>query len=98
MKTEHAIDWRKSAAEIQADFKAACKQRDDLRTALEKARCSLAIYARTDKAAKKATSDIDTAIAIASVKSYGKPEKTAETEVPAIVFYPAGSLGEEVEP
>lgn len=38
--------------------------------------------------------------AIARVKSYGQPEKQAKTEtsVPAIVFFPAGSLGEEVEP
>lgn len=35
---------------------------------------------------------------IASVKSHSKPEKPAETEVPAIVFFPYGSLGEEVEP
>lgn len=35
--------------------------------------------------------------AIASVKCYGQPEKSAKTEVPAIVFYPAGSLGEEIE-
>lgn len=33
----------------------------------------------------------------ASVKSYGKPEKSAKTEVQSIVFFPAGSLGEEIE-
>lgn len=35
-----------------------------------------------------------------AVKCYGQPEKQAETEttVPAIVFFPAGSLGEEVAP
>jgi len=33
----------------------------------------------------------------ASVKSYGKPEKSAKTEVQSIVFSPAGSLGEEIE-
>jgi hypothetical protein len=32
------------------------------------------------------------------VKSYGKPEKSAEIEVPAIISYPTGSLGEEVAP
>lgn len=35
--------------------------------------------------------------AIADDKCYGQAEKQAKTEVPAIVFYPAGSLGEEVE-
>lgn len=37
--------------------------------------------------------------AIASAKRYGQPEKQAknETNVPAIVFYPAGSLGEAIE-
>jgi len=38
--------------------------------------------------------------AIASVKgvqSHGQPEKKPETSAPAIVFFPAGSLGEEVE-
>lgn len=32
-----------------------------------------------------------------AVKCYGQAEKQAKTEVPAIVFYPDGSLGEEVE-
>jgi hypothetical protein len=38
--------------------------------------------------------------AIASAKSYGHPDKSAENEttIPAIIFYPAGSLGEEVAP
>ena len=31
------------------------------------------------------------------VKGYGQPEKSAKTEVPAIVFFPSGSLGEDVE-
>lgn len=30
-------------------------------------------------------------------KSHGQPEKQPETNVPAIVFFPAGSLGEEVD-
>lgn len=34
----------------------------------------------------------------AEEESYGQAEKSAKTEVPAIVFYPAGSLGEEVAP
>jgi hypothetical protein len=29
MKTEHAIDWRKTANEIQADYEAVCQQRDE---------------------------------------------------------------------
>lgn len=32
-----------------------------------------------------------------AVKCYGKPEKSAKTEVQSIVFFPAGSLGEEIE-
>ena len=40
MKTEHSIDWRKTAAEIQADYEAVCQQRDEHRdgrlAALEK--------------------------------------------------------------
>jgi hypothetical protein len=35
----------------------------------------------------------------AAAQSYGEPEKSAETEsAPAIVFFPSGSLGEEVTP
>lgn len=29
MKTEHAIDWRKTAAEIQDDYERVCKERDE---------------------------------------------------------------------
>ena len=29
MKTEHAIDWRKTAAEIEADYSALCMDRDE---------------------------------------------------------------------
>lgn len=29
MKAEHAIDWRKTAAEIQDDFERVCKERDE---------------------------------------------------------------------
>lgn len=36
MKTEHAIDWSKTAAEIQDDYELACKQRDELLAAVEK--------------------------------------------------------------
>lgn len=38
-------------------------------------------------------------VATASVKCYGQPEKQPKTEtaVPAIVFYPAGSLGETID-
>jgi len=32
-----------------------------------------------------------------AVKCYGQPEKSAKTEVQSIVFFPAGSLGEEIE-
>lgn len=43
--------------------------------------------------------DVDDALhaTLDRVKCYGQPEKTAknETTVPAIVFYPAGSLDEE---
>lgn len=37
---------------------------------------------------------------LANFSGHGQPEKIAETEtsVPALVFYPAGSLGEEVAP
>lgn len=31
-----------------------------------------------------------------AAESHGQPEKQPETSVPALVFYPAGSLGEEV--
>lgn len=38
--------------------------------------------------------------AVTGTKCHGQQEKQAETEttVPALVFFPAGSLGEEVEP
>lgn len=46
-------------------------------------------------------SDVDDALhaALAKAKCYVQPEKTAksETTVPAIIFYPAGSLGEAIE-
>ena len=29
MKTEHAIDWRKTAAEVEADYSALCMDRDE---------------------------------------------------------------------
>jgi hypothetical protein len=96
MKTEHAIDWRKSAAEIQADFEAVCKQRDELLAALEKVTAKLAWLNSDDCGHIMALTDEAEAI-ISSAKGYGRPEKTAKTEVQAIVFYPAGSLGEEVE-
>lgn len=36
---------------------------------------------------------------LAQAKEFGWPEKPSrETSVPALIFYPAGSLGEEVEP
>lgn len=34
MKTEHAIDWRKTAAEIQDDYARLCEQRDTMRAAI----------------------------------------------------------------
>ena len=35
MKTEHALDWGKTAAEIEADFEQMAKERDRYREALE---------------------------------------------------------------
>jgi hypothetical protein len=102
MKTEHAIDWRKSAAEIQDDFEAVCKQRDELLAALQSiskitgdagfniggplehcpgeisaddAKRLLSLACEYLKDTSKAASR-----AIASVESYGRPEKTAKTE------------------
>ena len=85
-----------------ADIYALEKRRDELLAALEKGGHSLREISLWDKTtakdvamAKAAYAEVKAAIA--SVKGYGKPEKSAKTEVPEIVFYPAGSLGEEIE-
>jgi hypothetical protein len=77
------------------------KQRDDLLAALEKCRKELSAWMRDhgdDIGTREAVSEARAAIA--SAKSYGHPDKSAENEttIPAIIFYPAGSLGEEVAP
>lgn len=41
---------------------------------------------------------VDKAIARAKKNLCGDSTNMVETSVPAIVFYPAGSLGEEVQP
>ncbi len=85
-----------------ADIYALEKRRDELLAALEKGGHSLREISLWDKTtakdvamAKAAYAEVKAAIA--SVKGYGQPEKSAKTEVPAIVFFPAGSLGEEIE-
>lgn len=45
MKTEHAIDWRKTAAEIEADYAAVSQQRDDLLALLKMTADDLAYVA-----------------------------------------------------
>lgn len=81
-----AVAHGKSAFE---QFEAMTKQRDEL---LSKLNMLSGI-----NLGRFANSIVDKAIA--SAKSYGQPEKQAKTEtsVPAIVFYPAGSLGEAIE-
>ncbi len=41
---------------------------------------------------------VDKAIAKSSINHIADAAKMVDTSIPAIVFYPAGSLGEEVEP
>ena len=36
MRTEHAIDWSRTAQEIQDGYEAVCKQRDELLEMLER--------------------------------------------------------------
>ena len=38
MKTEHAIDWRKTASEIQDDYERVCKERDEYKQDAERYR------------------------------------------------------------
>ena len=82
------------------------KQRDDLLAALERFVAwnrrypSSRIYSATS--IRQIAHELDqiaaqAEAAIAAAQSNGQPEKPAETEKPAIVFYPAGSLGEEVQ-
>lgn len=77
------------------------RMRDDLLAALEKCRKELSAWMRDhgeDIGTREAVSEARAAIA--SAKSYGHPDKSAENEttIPAIIFYLAGSLGEEVAP
>lgn len=77
------------------------KQRDELLSALEKCRKELSAWMRDhgdDISTQEAVADARAAIA--SVKGINldvRNSRTTETAAPAIVFYPAGSLGEEVQ-
>lgn len=67
-------------------------QRDELLAAMVKASDFIQPY----NSARDLLVELDEAIA--SVKGTVKESLTPETTAPAIVFYPAGSLGEEVAP
>lgn len=99
--TQQRDDLIANAKLINEQFIAIAKQRDELLAALRITRGNVASLGPAGAINpytpyREWLAMIDSAIAAA--ESNVQPEKPAETEKPAIVFYPAGSLGEEVAP
>lgn len=84
-----------------SSYRELMQQRDELLAALEKCRKELSAWMRDhgdDIATQEAVADARAAIAKAKGNHTEQPLEMVESSAPAIVFYPAGSLGEEVQP